>query len=76
MGTLVAPPNTSTSRLVQGATLPFGWGLCWLQWARLDTSLGVRTRSHTFHWDSSPTMAWDESKRPPRVSYRQKEVEE
>lgn len=66
-GSLVAPPWTSTARSLQEATPP------WLtrpQRAKLATWLGGSTLSQRPTWDSSPTRAWDESKPPPRESWR------
>lgn len=66
-GSLVAPPWTSTPRSLQETTLP------WLtrpQRAKLATWLAGRTLSQRPTWDSSPTRAWDESKPPPKESWR------
>lgn len=66
-GSLVAPPWTSTPRSLQEATLPW---LTLPQRAKLATWLGGRTLSQRPTWDSSPTKAWDESKPPPKESWR------
>lgn len=68
-GSLVAPPWTSTPFSVQGATLPW---VTLLQRAKLATWLEDRTRSQRPTWDNSPTKAWDESKPPPRESWRER----
>lgn len=63
-GCLVTPPNTSTSRLVQGTTLP---SIPVLQWAIAESSARVSGRSHMLNWERSPKRARVASKRSPPI---------
>lgn len=69
-GCFVTPPNTWTSRLVQGMMLP---SIPVLQWARAESSAWVRSRSQMLNWESSPSRERDASKRSPPIEDYSKE---